>query len=339
MVYTFELIKHANIRYRDSLCLLARFELSVMLHSISVTADIYAETIGGAQFLTFESRELTEDELSFLSGHSAVVFMAVKQGLLLRPLSVPSSAYLPDDLPEVLKYKGKTSVTFTRMMINVALSLSSFRAKDKPPLLFDPLCGKGTTCFCALTAGMNAVGLDANKKEVKEASDYFSRYLKYHKFKHTITERSETVGKETVPLTEFTFASTKERFQRGDNRYLTFACADSGFSFSLFRRHSANLLVADFPYGVQHAASAGNRPEPLQVFLHRILPAWKKTLSTGGVAAFSFNTLTLPSSLVRNEFQQAGFILPDSDIFSNLAHDVEQAVVRDVIFALNPKEV
>jgi hypothetical protein len=339
MVYTFELIKHANIRYRDSLCLLAQFELSVMLQSISVEAEIIAETIGGAQFLTFESRELSEDELSYLSGHSAIVFMASRQGLLLNPLSAPSPSYLSEDLPEVLKYKGKTSVTFTRMMINVALSLSSCQPEEKTRLLFDPLCGKGTTCFCALTAGMNAVGLDVNRKEIKEASDYFSRYLKFHKLKHTVSERSETVGKETVPLTEFTFANTKERFHQGDSRHLTLACADSGFSFSLFRRHSANLLVADFPYGVQHAASAGSRPEPLQVFLHRILPAWKSSLSAGGIAALSFNSLTLPSSVVRKEFRQAGFILPDQEIFDHLAHHVEQAVVRDVVFALNPKEV
>lgn len=339
MVYTFELIKHANIRYRDSICLLARLELSVMLHSLSVSTEILIETIGGAQFLTFECRELSDSELSFLSGHSAVVFIACKQGALLRPLSTASTSYFPDDLPEVLKYKGKTSVTFTRMLINVAASLSPFHHLDEPLLLFDPLCGKGTTCFCALTAGMNAVGLDANRKEIKEASDYFTRYLKYHKIKHTRSERSETFHKATVPLTEFNFANTKERFQQGDIRRLTFACADSVLSSALFRRQSAHILVADFPYGVQHAASAGSRPESLRDFLHRVLPVWKKTLCPGGVAALSFNTLTLPSSLVRNEFLQAGFSLPEEEGFKHLSHNVEQAVIRDIIFAFNTKEV
>lgn len=339
MVYTFELIKHANINYRDSLCLLARFELSAMLRSLSVFTEIREESIGGASFLTFESRELSESELSFLSGHSAVVFMAEKQNGLLRPLSVASTAYFPEDLPEVLKYKGKTSGIFTRMMINVAVSLSSFDPETEPLLLFDPLCGKGTTCFCALVAGMNAVGLDNNRKEIKEASDYFSRYLKYHKWKHTVSDHSETYGKDTIPFTEFAFANTKEHFHQGDLHHLTLACADSSLSLALFRHRSANIVVADFPYGVQHAASAGSRYESLQLFLHRILPVWKKVLLPGGAIALSFNTLTLPSSLVRSEFLQAGFSLQESSEFNGLHHKVEQAVVRDLVFALNTKEV
>ena len=340
MVYTFELIKHANIRYRDSLCLLARFELSVMLRSLSIFTEITEETIGGAAFLTFTCRELSESELVFLSGHSAVVFMAQKEGPLLRPLSVPSEAYLPDDLPEILKYKGKTSVTFTRMMINVAVSLSSFSPADAPLLLFDPICGKGTTCFCALTAGMNAVGLDADRKEIREATDFFTRYLKYHRLKHTVSERSETLGKETIPLIGFTFANSRENWQLGNLRHLTFACADSGLSPALFRRHPAHILVADFPYGVQHGPSSpGNYPETLQHLLHRLLPVWKKTLLPGGAVALSFNSLTLNTSLVRDEFRQAGFVLPDGKDPSDLRHSVEQAVVRDVVFALNTKEV
>jgi SAM-dependent methyltransferase len=338
MVYTFELIKHANIRYRDSLCMLSRFELTIMLRSLSIRTEIREETIGGAVFLTFECRNLSESELSFLSSHSAVVFMAQKEGQLLRPLSVPSNDYLPDDLPEILKYKGKTSVTFTRMMINVALSLSDYGLTSNSVILYDPLCGKGTTCFCALTAGMNAVGLDQNKKEIKEAADYFTRYLKYHRLKHSISIRSETSGKETVPLTDFFFANSKERFQSGDLRQLSLACADSGLSFALFRRRPAHILVADFPYGVQHAASAGGRPETLQGFLLRVLPAWKKTLAPGGAIALSFNALTLPSSYVRDAFLQVGFVLPEGEEFCTLRHDVEQAVVRDVIFALNTKE-
>ena len=338
MVYTFELIKHANIRYRDSLCLLARFELSVMLRSLSIFTEITEEMIGGAVFLTFACRELSEAELIFLSGHSAVVFMACKEGQLLRPLSFPSESYLPEDLPEILKYKGKTSVTFTRMMINVAVSLSLFSPADTPLLVFDPICGKGTTCFCALTAGMNAVGLDVNRREIREAAEYYARYLKYHKMKHNVSERSETVGKETIPLTEFSFANTKENYQLGNLRHLTLACADSALSPALFRRHPAHILVADFPYGVQHGPS-GNHPETLQHLLHRLLPEWGKTLLSGGAVALSFNSLTLDPSLVRKEFQQAGFVLPDGQEFLCLRHSVEQAVVRDVIFALNTKEV
>ena len=54
--------------------------------------------------------------------------------------------------------------------------------------------------------------------------------------------------------------------------------------------------------------------------------------------ALSFNTFTLPSSSVRSALENAGFTLPDNDLFYSLKHEVEQAVMRDVIFAFNTQE-
>ncbi|MBR2661364.1 MAG: hypothetical protein IKE15_08190 [Clostridia bacterium] len=338
MVYSFELIKHANIRYRESLPALARCELFAMLFSLGISCDISPESMGGSVFLTFECRELTEKELSFLSGHSSVVFIAEKKGGFLRPLSAPSAARLPDDLPEVLKYKGKTGVTFTRMMINTAAAISFFHDPDHPLTFFDPLCGKGTGCFCALTAGMNAVGIDVDRKDIREAADYFSRYLQFHKLKHEIKNRSETVSKQAVPVTTFSFAATKEDFQSGNVRTLTLACADTAESPALFRRNKAHIIAADLPYGIQHAPQAGARPESMQRFLARILPAWKQALRPGGAIAVSFNTLTLPADQVKQALVASGFRLPKNELFWCLRHDVEHAVVRDVVFALNTEE-
>ena len=339
MVYSFELIKHANIRYREPIRNLSRFELDIMLRSLGIFTGIVVESVGNTCFLTFECRELSGPELVFLASHSSVVFMAEKIDGLLRPLPVVPSFYLGEDLPEVLKYKGKTGVTFTRMMLNVALCLSPFRKSEGIPLLFDPLCGKGTSCFCALVAGMNAVGLDVDRKDIREASDYFSRYLRYHKLKHDTVLRSETAGSHPVPVTEFRFADTKEHYKGGDMRTLALACADSALSPSLFRSRKAHIIVSDFPYGVQHATQSGSRPEPLVSFLLRVLPQWKKALVRGGVAALSFNTLTLPADRVREAFTQSGYSLPEDSSFLSLEHEVEQAVVRNVVFALNTEEV
>ena len=294
--------------------------------------------MGGSRFLTIECRELSESEIAFLSGHSSFVFMAENKGGLLRPLPVPFSGYLPEDLPEVLKYKGKTSASFTRMMINTAASLSAFRQIETPLTFFDPVCGKGTGCFCAAEAGMNAIGLDLDRKDIREAADYFSRYLKLHKLKHEQHERSETASRQSVPLTEFVFADTKDHFRSGDCRFLRLACADTMESPALFRKAKAHIIAADLPYGVQHAPQAGSRPDTLQHFLSRVLPVWKSVLAPGGVIALSFNTLTLPSADVREALTRAGFRLPVHDIFSGLKHEVEQAVVRDVIFAFNSEE-
>ena len=336
MVYSFELIKHANIRYRDSLSVLAQCELFSMLLHLGISCDLNLEELGGSRFLTFECRELSEEELSFLSGHSAVVFLAEKTGDYLRPLSFPDQAYLPDDLPEVLKYKGKTSAAFSRMMINTAAALTPFH--DHPFTFFDPLCGKATGCFCSLAAGMNAVGLDYDRKSVLEASDYFSRYLKFHKLKHEKTARSETFGNQSIPVTEFVFADRKEHYTAGDVRKLTLAYADTAESPALFRKKQAHIISADLPYGIQHAPMSGSRPEPINDFLRRILPVWKSILKPGGVIALSFNTLTLPTTFVRNALVSAGFHLPKSNLFTGLCHEVEHAVIRDVVFALNTEE-
>ena len=59
MVYTLGLAKHANIRYRDSLHRLHRCELISMLHAISADCEVAVESLGGADFLTFECRSLS----------------------------------------------------------------------------------------------------------------------------------------------------------------------------------------------------------------------------------------------------------------------------------------
>ena len=337
MVYSFELIKHANIRYRESVSVLAHCELFAMLSSLGIACEILHEQMGGSHFLTFDCRELLDSEISFLSRHSSIALMAEKKEGFLRPLHVVPNNYLPEDLPEVLKYKGKTSVPFTRMMLNVAVSLSS-PEKDSPPLFFDPVCGKGTGYFCALCSGMNAVGLDTDRKDIRESIDYFSRYLKYHKLKHEQRSHSETAAKQAVPVTSFRFADTREHFHAGDTRSLMLAYADTAESPALFRKRQADIIIADLPYGVQHAPQAGIRHEPLTNFLSRVLPAWKQCLRQNGVIALSFNTLILPSAIVREMLNQAGFQLPRNDLFRHLSHEVEHAVVRDVIFAFNSQE-
>ena len=87
MVYTFGLAKHANIRYRDSMNRLHQCELVSMLHALSLDCDVAAESLGGADFLTLECRPLSPDELTWLSGHSAIVFMGEKINGLIRPLT------------------------------------------------------------------------------------------------------------------------------------------------------------------------------------------------------------------------------------------------------------
>ena len=333
MVYSFALIKHANIRYREYVIRLGMYELLSMLRALSIDCEIKPEEMGGSDFLTFESRRLTDEEISYLSGHSTVCLMTEKIDGLLKPLSFRSPCYLKEDLPEILKYKGKTSASFTRMMINICVSLLPDALSRKPLTLLDPMCGKGTSCFCALVSGMNAVGLDIDAKDIRETSDYFSRYLKFHQLKHTVKSRSETAGRAAVPVTEFVFADTKQHYQSGDTRSLILACGDTGLAHSVTRKKPADLLVADLPYGIQHAPQSGRKPETFSGLVSRSLPEWRKALAPGGILALSFNTLTFPADTVVSLLEKGGFMPLRDEWYSDFRHEVEQAVVRDVVFA------
>ena len=335
MVYTFGLAKYANIRYRDSVNRLSRYELLSMLRALSLDCEVMVESLGGADFLTFSCRPLTAAELTLLSAHSSVIFMAEKENGLLRPLVYSKGTYLDEDLPEILKYKGKTSASFTRMMINIARSLSPFFLCDTPLTLLDPVCGKGTACFCALQAGMNAIGMDQDQKALPEAADFFGKYLEFHLLKHSVRSWSETVGKASLPVREFIFSDTREHYLQKNTRFLRLASGDTALSQALCRRHPVHLLIADLPYGVQHAPQFGRKPESFETMLSRTLPAWKKALLPGGVAAVSFNTLTLPTKKVLSIARASGFVPFEGGLFDNLRHEVEQAVVRDVVFMIN----
>lgn len=336
MVYSFQLWKHPNIHYQEAVHRLSRCELFSMLRSLSIEADIQQETIGPAVFLTFECRSLSREELVYLAGHSSVTFLAEKVKDLLRPLPVSPSFYLPDELPEVLKYKGKTNPAFMRMMFNTALSLTPYVHKADPVILLDPLCGRGTGLFCGMLSGVNAVGLDLDGRDLKEAADYFSRFLKLSHFKHTCCEKSETVQGKPVPVRVFSFSPSREDFSRGDVRSLSLFQGDTALAPFLMKKHPAHVLLADLPYGIQHAPQSGARPESFGALLARALPAWKKALLPGASLALSFNDLTLKPSLLRSLLTDAGFspvVLPE---YSGLSHPVEQAVHRDLIFATLP---
>ena len=332
MTYCIQLLPHANIRYRASLENLGRAELDCLLAAMGLTRNIRVERIGGCAFLAFDGEALTPEQLTLLARHSAGWLLCEKDGPLLRPLERPETGYLPEDLAEVLKYKGKTSAVFTRMLINCALAAGDYFTQAAPTVL-DPLCGRGTTCFTALQNGMNAVGVECDRRDLKEAADYFSRYLQFHRLKHSLDQGSRTLRKTSAPEAIYTVADTREHYQAGDVRTLALYLCDTGHTGELLRKHPAHALVADLPYGVQHAPMEGSRTETLPQLLHRALPAWRQALLPGGAMALSFNTLTLPRKKLHALVSEAGFQPIHGEDDRRFEHFVEQAVTRDVIIA------
>ncbi|MGN0792982.1 MAG: TRM11 family SAM-dependent methyltransferase [Aristaeellaceae bacterium] len=339
MYFCFQLSPHANIRYREAQLKLGQAELQCLLQGLGLSCPVTSMVIGGVSFLTFEADELSPAQLSALSRHSAALMICEKprvpegSPVLLRPLEKVSHDYLTADLPEVLKYKGKTSAVFTRMMLNCAHAASDFFDAPQPLTVLDPMCGKGTTCFVALQQGMNAVGVDIDRRDLKEAADYFERHLQFHRLKHRLDQSSRTVRNQAIPAAVYTVADTKEHFREGDTRTLSLYLGDTGLTGELLKKQPAHLLVSDLPYGVQHAPQEGRRAGSFAQMMQRVLPAWHAALLPGGAIALSFNVLTLRREVLAQLLTEAGFIPLTESPYNDFEHFVETAVTRDFIVA------
>lgn len=335
MTYCFQLLPHVNIRYQEALHSLAKRELICMLRRLGLPEDVRMEQLGGASFLSFDAPELTDAQRQFLAGHSALTFWAAREGTLLRPLEKPVADYFPAELPELPKYKGKTNAVFTRMLINLARCAAS-PDMEGPLTVFDPMCGRGTTLFVGLQCGLHVIGADVDRRDLSEGVDYLQRYLQYHRLKYEKKALGRTAGGQNIPETAVTLAPTKARYASGDTRTARFLLTDTGLIGAVLKKTPAHLLVADLPYGIQHAPQDGRRPEPFLTLLRRALPGWRQALCPGGAAALSFNRLTLDKSALLDALAHAGFeplVSPPCDDFS---HEVEQAVTRDVVIARRP---
>jgi len=333
MLFCFQLTPHANIRYREAQLKLGQAELACILRGLGLSCEISAEVIGGVTFLTFEADALSPEQRSALSRHSAALMIAEKHDRMLLPLEKVSHDYLTEDLPEVLKYKGKTSAVFTRMMLNCAHAASDFFGAEHPLTVLDPMCGKGTTCFVALQQGMNTAGVDIDRRDLKEAADYFERHLQFHRLKHKLDQGSRTVRKHSVPEAIYTIADTKEHFKANDTRSLALYLGDTGLTGELMKKNPAHLIVSDLPYGVQHAPQEGRRTETFTQVMKRALPSWYAALRPGGAIALSFNVLTLKKDTLAQLLSEAGFTPLLDAPYDDFEHFVETAVTRDFIVA------
>lgn len=333
MTYTFLLYPHANIRYRQSLLQLAVQELSMTLSALGREAEVVPQKMGGAMFLTFEAAKLTERDMRMLSQLASVYMLFEMEDGKLTTLERTHPNYVGEDLPALLKYKGKTNEMFTDTMLTMALAASAFMpVHDSQLVVCDPMAGRGTTLMLALRRGYHGVGIEIGKADVKEAADYMTRYLEFHRIKYKRTDSALTVrGQVGGRENKFVFSDSAEHFKDGDTRTLRLICGDTREAEALLKPNSVHLMVTDAPYGVQKGTAG--RQDSIGGTIAAALPGWFDVLKSGGVLAMSFNThVTRREGLVRL-FEKAGFEIVQT---ANLEHWVEQAISRDVILARKP---
>jgi hypothetical protein len=326
---------HANARYAQSLLKLAALECQCLLSALNVKAEVAVERLAGTPFLIVDTDALNDQQWAYLSRHSAVAFAAVRDGEWLRPLSLQPPAYLEPDLSQVLKYKGKTNADFTAMMLHCARSASAFALIPGPLAVLDPVCGRGTTLFCAAQEGDDATGVETDEKALHEADVYLQRYLQYHRYKHRREDRSLTLPEGgTLRECRFTFSNDADAYKRGETRTLRLIRGDTARADLAAGAESCHLIVGDLPYGVQHAPREKKGFSSLEALLAGALPAYHRTLKTGGAIALAFNTYTLAREKLTDALEKAGFSPLRQSPYEDFAHWVEQAVNRDMVIAV-----
>lgn len=330
MKYAFLLYPHQNMRYRQSLEVIAAAELSMTLAALGVDSEAALTRMGGAAFLTFEAETLSARDIRMLSELSSVYVMFTEQGGQLLPVEPNHPQYIGEDLPALLKYKGKTNEMFTDAMLTMALAQSAFMpVHDSQLVVCDPMAGRGTTLMLALRRGYHGVGIEIGKADVKECCDYLTRYLEFHRIKHKKSESSLTVrGRVGGRETKFVFSDSPEHFKDGDTRTLRMILGDTRDAQALLKPESVHLMVTDVPYGVQKGTAG--KQDSIGGTLCAAMGGWYAVLKRGGVLAMSFNTYVTPRAELVRMCESAGF---EVAVTRPLEHWVEQAVSRDVILA------
>ncbi len=332
MRYGILLWPHANQRYQASAEQLSQSELNLLLNRCGMDIQSEVAQIAGTRWLTFETDDLSKRAIRVLSDHSLLYMLAeLLPGGAFKPVCGRRAALLGSDLAGVLKYKGKTNELFTELLINAALYTSDFADADSRDIhLLDPMCGRGTTLFQGANRGFHVTGIDIDKKDIAESYNYFKRYLEYHKKKHSQRSQSLTrAGKQLTVLKSIEYFAGKSTANGAQTFRL--ACADGAWAADICKQNSVHLLVADLPYGVQHAPGAkGGRMATFEKALLQALPAWRRVLKVGGCVALAFNIYTIKRDWLVQALENAGLCVQPTDGFE---HWVEQAVHRDIVVA------
>lgn len=329
MKYTILLWPHANVRYRTEAQKLAEAELTVLLNRAETDVRLTASERMQMPTLELEcDAPLSDEIIAAIRGQSLMygLFECREDGSLL-PVAGRETAYLGEDLPGILKYKGKTNELFTQLLVNVAQYSSDYWNTELPVRMLDPMCGRATSLFIGANRGWQCTGSDVDKADLKEAEKFFKRYLEYHRFKHTQENQSLTVkGKKPAPCVNFSFSDTAEHYKERKIAMLRLVNGDATLTRETFGNRAFHIIVCDLPYGVQHNSHGGS----LEQLLANVLPGWRDALMPGGAIAVSFNAQTLKTAKVQELMAQAGLEPLCEGPYQNFSHWVEQAVTRDI---------
>lgn len=336
MIYQIAVKPTYNIAFFDRFLEMCQVELQTVLnaHHIMVNRIDIVDCNKG-KMMAVDVDQALDGQVLVAVYQLSFFFMLfqVVDGGMLKPVQINYTPDFGDDLSIRMKYNGKTNETITRMMMNLALASSDF-AEEAHPKLLDPLCGRGTTLFEGMISGYDVYGVDRDQKSLAEMGTYITRYVKEARFKHT-NKRGKLIhlGKHTGDLFELQYAKEKSDYKAGKLRELKVVKGDTSNFVGAFRQNTMHIIVADFPYNVQHTGKGNHGAEGLSWLLEKGLVAWTPFLKKGGTVAISWNIYTDQRSVFEEIFENNGYSVLKDGGLSNLEHRVAQAITRDILIA------
>lgn len=241
------------------------------------------------------------------------------EGPLLRPVEPLWHPFLPRELVETRRYRGKTSEPFTATLLNLALFAGAYAGELETRLrVLDPLAGGGTTLFAALIRGYDAFGIEREREDVESTDTYVRQFLRGLgvPFKRT-DERVRGHGRRCL----FTVGRAP------DTRALGLLLGDARDAGSLLEGLPGgarfHAVVADLPYGIQHRGQ-------VEELLTDALPRWAEALLPGGALALAWEASRLKraEAIALVEGARRGLRVLDEPPYGDLEHQVDRAIKR-----------
>jgi len=251
---------------------------------------------------------------------------AVK-GPLLRPLEPQFTPFVPLEMAEIRRYKGKTNEIFTRVLLNLAIFAGAYAGQYCGRLrILDPLAGGSTTLFLALAAGYDAFGIELERQDVDSSAVFIKQYLHGERipFKE-LDERSRRAGR------RYQF----EIGHKGATRLLVLAHGDTSKANLHLQEvpggPRVHAIVGDLPYGIQHFAE-------IATVLQKALPIWQQLLLPGGTLALAWNATRIERANMLALLEEHTQLKVRNDPpYTQLAHTVDRVIKkRDIVVAVKP---
>ncbi|GAC1643598.1 MAG: SAM-dependent methyltransferase [Ktedonobacteraceae bacterium] len=243
-------------------------------------------------------------------------------GPLLRPIEPQFVPFVPLEMAETRRYKGKTNEVFTRVLLNVALFAGDYSANLNGRLrILDPLAGGGTTLFLALSAGYDAFGIELNRQDVETTAVFARQYLDgVHIHYKERDERGRRAGR-------------RYQFEIGlkDNtRMLVLVNGDTAQANMHMREvvggPHVHAILGDLPYGIQHFGEISS-------LLTQSLPIWTNMLLPGGTLALAWNATRIGRAEMVNFLEQeTALTVRNEPPYTQFAHTVDRVIKhRDIV--------